>query len=78
MFTYLQSKIRGTATTGPGVPPPGLTGFYWHFARQTRGWYGIMFVTSLAVALIDTRHSAVHRPAGFHHGGRGPAGGARR
>ena len=54
MFSYLQSRIRGTASTGPGAPPPGLIAFYWHFARQTKGWYGLMFVTSLAVALIDT------------------------
>jgi ATP-binding cassette subfamily B multidrug efflux pump len=54
MFKYLQSRIRGTATVGPGVPPAGLVGFYWHFVRQTRGWYGAMFATSLAVALIDT------------------------
>ncbi len=54
MFNYLQSRIRGTATTGPGAPPPGLLAFYWHFARQTKGWYALMFVTSLAVALIDT------------------------
>ena len=39
MFRYLQSRIRGTATTGPGVPPPSLIAFYWHFVRQTRGWY---------------------------------------
>ncbi|MCC6609477.1 MAG: ABC transporter ATP-binding protein [Burkholderiales bacterium] len=54
MFSYLQSRIRGTASTGPGAPPTGLLAFYWHFARQTKGWYGLMFVTSLAVALIDT------------------------
>jgi ATP-binding cassette subfamily B multidrug efflux pump len=54
VFAYLQSRIRGTATTGPGAPPPGLIAFYWHFARQTKGWYALMFVTSLAVALIDT------------------------
>src|SRR4029453_10780201 len=54
MFAYLQSRIRGTATSGPGAPPPGLIGFYWHFVRQTKGWYALMFVTSLAVALIDT------------------------
>jgi len=53
MFRYLQSRIRGTATTGPGVPPPGLIAFYWHFVRQTKGWYLAVFVTSLAVALID-------------------------
>ncbi|MEK6243673.1 MAG: ABC transporter ATP-binding protein [Pseudomonadota bacterium] len=54
MFKYLQSRIRGTASVGPGTPPPGLIGFYWHFVRQTRGWYALMFATSLAVALIDT------------------------
>jgi ATP-binding cassette subfamily B multidrug efflux pump len=54
MFTYLQSRIRGTTSPGPGAPPPGLIAFYWHFARQTKGWYALMFVTSLAVALIDT------------------------
>src|SRR5262245_57562281 len=54
MFDYLQSRIRGTATTSPGAPPPGLLSFYWHFARQTKGWYALLFVTSLAVALIDT------------------------
>src|SRR5687767_12511244 len=55
MFRYLQSRIRGTASTGPGVPPPpGLVPFYWHFTRQTLRWYGVMFATSLAVALIDT------------------------
>ena len=54
MFRYLQSRIRGTATTGPGTPPPGLAGFYWHFVRQNRGWYAAMFATSLVVALVDT------------------------
>jgi ATP-binding cassette subfamily B multidrug efflux pump len=54
VFSYLQSRIRGTASPGPGAPPPGLLAFYWHFVRQTKGWYALMFVTSLAVALIDT------------------------
>src|SRR5690348_14847533 len=54
MFRYLQSRIRATASVGPGTPPSGLLAFYWHFARQTKGWYALMFVTSLAVALIDT------------------------
>jgi ATP-binding cassette subfamily B multidrug efflux pump len=53
MFSYLQSRIRGTASTGPGTPPASLSGFYWHFVGQTRGWYAVMFATSLAVALID-------------------------
>jgi ATP-binding cassette subfamily B multidrug efflux pump len=54
LLSYLQSRIRGTATVGPGAPPPGLMRFYWHFVRQNKVWYGAMFATSLAVALIDT------------------------
>ena len=54
MFNFLQSRIRGTATTGPGAPPPGLIAFYWHFVRQSKRWYALLFLSSLAVALIDT------------------------
>jgi len=54
MFRFLASRIRGTAGVGPGAPPAGLLAFYRHFVRQTQGWYLLMFVTSLAVALIDT------------------------
>jgi ATP-binding cassette subfamily B multidrug efflux pump len=46
--------IRGTASAGRGAPPSGLLAFYWHFVRQTKGWYGAMFAASLAVALLDT------------------------
>jgi ATP-binding cassette subfamily B multidrug efflux pump len=54
MFRYLQSRIRGTASPGPGTPPATLAGFYGHFVRQNRGWYAATFATSLAVALVDT------------------------
>jgi ATP-binding cassette subfamily B multidrug efflux pump len=54
MFSYLQSRIRGTASTGPGAPPPGLIAFYWHFVSQSKRWYALMFLSGLAVALIDT------------------------
>src|SRR5688500_15289658 len=54
MFSYLQSRILGTATTRPGAPPPGLIAFYWHFVRQSKPWYALLFLSSLAVALIDT------------------------
>ena len=49
-----QSSIRGTAGPGPGSPPAGLVAFYWHFVRQTKGWYAAMFAASLGVALLDT------------------------
>src|SRR3954447_6824017 len=50
----LLKGIQGTATAGLGAPPAGLLGFYWHFVRQTKGWYTAMFAASLAVALLDT------------------------
>ncbi|HEX6411797.1 MAG TPA: ABC transporter ATP-binding protein [Burkholderiales bacterium] len=37
-----------------GGPPAGLAAFYWHFVRQTKGWYAAMFAASLAVAALDT------------------------
>jgi ATP-binding cassette, subfamily B, multidrug efflux pump len=49
-----RSSFRATATPGPGSPPPGLLAFYWHFVRQTKGWYAAMFVSSLGLALADT------------------------
>jgi ATP-binding cassette subfamily B multidrug efflux pump len=53
MFAFFESRIRPTRV--PSAPPPqGLIAFYWHFVRQTRGLYAAMFVTGLAVALIDT------------------------
>src|SRR6188768_3008047 len=53
MFAFFESRIRPTLAIGT-PPPPGLLAFYWHFVRQTRGLYAAMFVTGLAVALIDT------------------------
>ena len=52
-YRYLESRIRWKDAR-QGEPPPGLLAFYLHFLRQTRGWYALMFVTSLMVALVDT------------------------
>src|SRR3954454_4996359 len=50
-----QGRIQGTASAGTGAPPPqGLLAFYWHYVKQTKGWYAAMFAASLAVALLDT------------------------
>jgi ATP-binding cassette subfamily B multidrug efflux pump len=46
--------IPVTARPTAGAPPEGLVAFYWHFIRQTKGWYAAMFAASLAVALLDT------------------------
>ena len=53
MFRYFERRIRPTLVPA-SPPPPGLVAFYWHFIRQTRSLYAAMFVTGLAVALIDT------------------------
>ncbi|NKI94561.1 ABC transporter ATP-binding protein [Rhizobacter sp. SG703] len=53
MSAFFVNRIRPTAVP-QGEPPTGLLAFYWHFIRQTRPLYAAMFVTGLAVALIDT------------------------
>ena len=53
MFAYFESRIRPTAAPGT-APPRSLLGFYWHYVRQVRHLFGMMFVTGLVVALIDT------------------------
>src|SRR5690606_18798176 len=50
----LKLEINPTATPVSGAPPQGLAAFYWHFIRQTKGWYLAMFAASLSVALLDT------------------------
>jgi ATP-binding cassette subfamily B multidrug efflux pump len=47
-------EIPATARPDVGPPPEGLIAFYWHFIRQTKGWYAAMFAASLSVALLDT------------------------
>jgi ATP-binding cassette subfamily B multidrug efflux pump len=47
------ARLRPTAMP-ERAPPTGLWAFYWHFIQQSRGLYGMLFVTGLGVALIDT------------------------
>jgi ATP-binding cassette subfamily B multidrug efflux pump len=54
VLKLFQGRIQGTARPAAGSPPAGLLAFYWHFVRQTRGWFAAMFAASLAVALLDT------------------------
>ena len=53
MFAFFESRIRPTAQPGT-APPQSLLGFYWHYVRQAKHLFGAMFLTGLAVALIDT------------------------
>ncbi len=34
-------------------PPPGLPGFYWHYARQAKGLVVLLFVAGSIVAVLD-------------------------
>jgi ATP-binding cassette subfamily B multidrug efflux pump len=53
MFAFFESRIRPTARPGT-APPSGLLAFYWHYVRQAKGLFGAMFVSGIAVALVDT------------------------
>src|SRR3989442_6608250 len=54
VLKLFQGRIHGTASPAAGAPPAGLLAFYWHFVKQTKGWFAAMFAASLAVALLDT------------------------
>lgn len=53
MFAFFEQRVRPTVVPKKS-PPPELLAFYWHFISQTKGLYGALFATGLAVALIDT------------------------
>ena len=53
MFAFFEQRVRPTVVPKKS-PPPELLAFYWHFVSQTKGLYGALFATGLAVALIDT------------------------
>jgi ATP-binding cassette subfamily B multidrug efflux pump len=53
MFAFFENRVRPTALPR-AAPPRGLIAFYWHFIGQTRWLFAVMFVTGLAVALVDT------------------------
>jgi ATP-binding cassette, subfamily B, multidrug efflux pump len=53
MFGVLERVLAPTAPPDRPEPPPGLTAFYWHFARQAKGLFVALFVAGFAVALLD-------------------------
>src|SRR5687768_1266434 len=54
MFRFFEKFLQPTATPERPEPPPGLLGFYWHFARQAKGLFAALFLVELFVALLDT------------------------
>jgi ATP-binding cassette, subfamily B, multidrug efflux pump len=53
MFRWFESRLEPTEITPSEPPTDGLARFYWHYARQTLGIFGALFVAGLVVALLD-------------------------
>jgi ATP-binding cassette subfamily B multidrug efflux pump len=54
MFGLFERLLKPTELPEHPEPPPGLIGFYWHFARQAKGLLIGLFVAGFAVALLDS------------------------
>jgi ATP-binding cassette subfamily B multidrug efflux pump len=54
MFGLFERLLQPTAIPQHPEPPPGLIGFYWHFARQAKGLFGGLFLAGLVVALLES------------------------
>src|SRR6266568_1561357 len=54
MFALFERLLKPTVTPDGPEAPPGLTAFYWHFARQAKLLFAALFVAGFAHAIIDT------------------------
>jgi ATP-binding cassette, subfamily B, multidrug efflux pump len=54
MFALFERLLPPTAMPEQPEPPPGLVGFYWHFARQAKGLFIGLFAAGFVVALLDS------------------------
>ena len=54
MFGLFERLLKPTELPEHPEPPPGLIGFYWHFAKQAKGLLIGLFVAGFLVALLDS------------------------
>ncbi len=54
MLGLFERLLKPTAIPQHPEPPPGLIGFYWHFARQAKGLFASLFLAGLVVAVLDS------------------------
>ena len=54
MFGLFERLLKPTDMPEHPEPPPGLIGFYWHFARQAKGLLVGLFAAGFVVALLDS------------------------
>ena len=53
MFNLFEKALNSTGLPERPEPPATLIGFYWHFARQAKGLFAMLFVAGFVVALFD-------------------------
>ena len=53
MFSRFENALKPTALPDNPEPPASLAGFYWHFARQAKGLFALLFIAGFIVALLD-------------------------
>jgi len=54
MFALFERLLPPTVLPEHPEPPPGLVGFYWHYARQAKGLFIGLFAAGFVVALLDS------------------------
>jgi ATP-binding cassette, subfamily B, multidrug efflux pump len=54
MFALFERLLSPTSLPEHPEPPPGLVGFYWHYARQAKGLFIGLFAAGFAVAMLDS------------------------
>jgi ATP-binding cassette subfamily B multidrug efflux pump len=54
MFALFERLLPPTALPEDPEPPPGLVGFYWHYARQAKRLFIGLFAAGFVVALLDS------------------------
>ena len=53
MFKLFEKALNSTGLPQQPEPPASLSAFYWHFARQAKGLFILLFITGFIVALLD-------------------------
>src|SRR3954464_7321105 len=54
MFRLFEKALNPTEPPTESQPPAGLVAFYWHFARQAKGLFALLFVAGFVVAVLDS------------------------
>ncbi len=53
MFRRFERILKPTSPPPDAPPPQRLLAFYWHYAKQARGYLAALFVIGFAVAMLD-------------------------